>query len=465
MSEKSTKMSAFSCITMAVGAIIGAGLFSALPLGITMVGHKVGWAFIAAAIFVCLKTLPSLYLQSSLPVSGSSYMYLARLVHPSVGYVQSLNSIIGTLNIAVMSMTFANYFSQLFPNAELNATVIAVVCALFFSVIGTFGAKFTGTLQNIIVALLVSALGIYIVKGMPAVDHAANIADFIAPTADFFGIWGAVAILNYTLQGGAIVGSFADEVENPGRTIPLSFFGATIIVTLIYIVIGYITVSVGPIGDANGGYNLGAIAGTFMSANLVRYFIVAGALFGTITTLNGSLMIYSRLHFVGAKDGIWPKVLTKTNKYNVPYISLWASSIFAIGMMLTGINLSDVLKIVSVPGLLLGIVFYIPPIIFEKRYPNAAARASIKLSRPVNIALCIFSVVMSIYMGFSLLKSLTASKVISMAIFYCAGYVYYFVRWKYMKDKHGIDIIQNAKGSVPQWDLRNAPLTKEEAAK
>ena len=31
-----------------------------------MVGAKVGWALVAAAIFICVRTLPSLYLQSSL---------------------------------------------------------------------------------------------------------------------------------------------------------------------------------------------------------------------------------------------------------------------------------------------------------------------------------------------------------------------------------------------------------------
>lgn len=42
MQEKSNKMTVFSCITMSIGAIIGSGLFSSLPMGIDMVGPKVG---------------------------------------------------------------------------------------------------------------------------------------------------------------------------------------------------------------------------------------------------------------------------------------------------------------------------------------------------------------------------------------------------------------------------------------
>lgn len=459
MKEKNTKMSMFSCITMAIGAIIGAGLFSSLPLGITMVGANIGWAFVLAALFICIRTLPSLYLQSSLPVSGSSYVYLARLVHPSVAFMQSLNSVIGTLNIAVMSMTFANYFIQLFPSANLNPTVIAVACALIFATIGTFGAKTTGQVQNVIVFLLIIALGLYMFFGIGKVEHAMTLKEFMVPTVGFAQMWAAIAIVNYALQGGAVIASFADEVENPGKNIPLSFFGGTAFVTVIYIIIAYITYGLGPVGELNGGYNLGAIASTFMPNVLVKFFIVAGALFATITTLNGSFMIYSRVHYMGARDGVWPKVLAKTNKYNVPYVALWVSTIFAVGMMLLGIQLSDVLRIVSVPGLLLGIVFYIPPMTFAKKFPIAASKSYIRIPQPLNIALCVFSIVISFYMGQSLLRSLTLDKIITMAVFYIVGYIYYYFRWKYMK-KQGVDIIENAKGILPQWEARNTPETQ-----
>lgn len=457
MTYKSTKMSTLSCITMSIGAIIGAGLFTSLPLGITMVNSKVGWAFIAGAIFIIMRTLPSLYLQSALPVSGSTYVYLSRFLHPSIAYIQSLNSIIGSLNIAIMSMTFSNYFVQLFPEANLNLQFVAIVCALTFAAIGTFGARITGNIQNVIVALLIVALGIYIFLGIPQVNHGAKLVDFITPTMDFVKLWGAVAILNYALQGGAIVASFADEVENPRRTIPLSFFIGTGVVTIVYILIAYVTYALGPIeGAANGGYNLGAIASTFMPTLLVKFFIVAGALFATVTTLNGSLMIYSRLHAATARDGIWPAIIAKTNKYKVPYISLWASTIFAIGMMLTGIKLNDILRIVSVPGLLLGIVFYLPPILFVKRFPNAAKKSYMQLPQWLNIMLCVFSVIVSFYMGWSLLVSLKLQMIINMGIFYFIGYGYYILRWQYMKRKHGFDIIENSKKPVPQWEERNS---------
>ncbi len=451
MSQKNTKMTMLGCVTMAMGAIIGAGLFTSLPMTLDMVGSNVGWALILTTIFICLKTLPSLYLQSSLPVTGSTYVYIARLIHPAVGYVQTLNSVIGALNISIMSMTFANYFVELFPEIALDTKLVAVACALIFTVIGTFGANAIGKFQNIMMALLLIALGVYIFFGIGAVEVGTTVQDFIVPTVDFATMWGAMAILNYSLQGGAIVSSFADEVENPGKVIPLSFFLGTVLVMVLYIVIAFVTYGAGPI---DGGYNLATIAATFMSPTLVRFFIVAGALFATITTLNGSLMIYSRVHYASAKDGIWPEVIAKTNKYNVPYVSLWVCTLIAVGVMLTDIDLGSILRIVSIPGLLLGVVFYIPPLTFAKRYPNAAKKSYFKIPFVLNAILCVFSVVMSFYMGWSLLMDI-GSRAIPMAIFYVGGYVYYYFRWQYLKKHKGIDIIERTKGSLPQWDELN----------
>ena len=236
--------------------------------------------------------------------------------------------------------------------------------------------------------LLLVALGVYIFFGIGAVPGE-TLADYIKPTADFVTLWGAVAILNYALQGGAAVAAFADEVENPSFTIPVSFFAGTGFVTLLYCVIAYVTYGLGPVEGTTGmdAYNLGVIAATFMSPLLVKFFIVCGALFATVTTLQSSLLLYSRMWYVSAKDGIWPKIFTRTNKYNVPWFALWFSTFCACVAILSGIQLSDVLKIVSIPGLLLGILFYYPCLAFLKRYPNAAKRSYLRVPTPVQAVL------------------------------------------------------------------------------
>ena len=151
---------------MSIGAIIGAGLFSSLPMGIDMVGPKVGRALVAGAIFICMKTIPSLYMQSAIPISAGGYVYMSRFIHPSVAFVQSLNSCVGMLNIAVMSMTFASYFCQLFPNAAkrsfLRVPAWLQIALCLFSMGISFYMGLT-LLQSLNPSLAISMIAFYIV--------------------------------------------------------------------------------------------------------------------------------------------------------------------------------------------------------------------------------------------------------------------------------------------------------------
>ena len=130
--------------------------------------------------------------------------------------------------------------------------------------------------------------------------------------------------------------------------------------------------------------------------------------------------------------------------------------------IMVGIQLSDVLRIVSIPGMLLGILFYYPAMVFMKRYPNAAKRSFLRVPTWLQIALCVFSMGISFYMGLTLLKSLNPSLAISMVVFYIVGYGYYFIRVAYMK-KQGVDIIARGKVEPASWIEKNKPLTAEEA--
>lgn len=132
--------------------------------------------------------------------------------------------------------------------------------------------------------------------------------------------------------------------------------------------------------------------------------------------------------------------------------------------IMVGIQLSDVLRIVSIPGMLLGILFYYPAMVFMKRYPSAAKRSFLRVPTWLQIALCVFSMGISFYMGLTLLKSLNPSLAISMVVFYIVGYGYYFIRVAYMK-KQGVNIIARGKAEPASWIEKNKPLTTEEEAK
>ena len=159
--KKNGKLSLGTCMTMSMGSIIGAGIFSTTPMAVGMVGNGICWAFLLAAIFLTLKMLPQVVASSALPASGANYMQLSRLVHPVFGMSEAFNWVlIGSMNIATMSLTFSTYFCILFPSVPPK--VAAIGCCLIFTIIATFGAKISGHVQNVCVLILFIALGTYI---------------------------------------------------------------------------------------------------------------------------------------------------------------------------------------------------------------------------------------------------------------------------------------------------------------
>lgn len=119
-------------------------------------------------------------------------------------------------------------------------------------------------------------------------------------------------------------------------------------------------------------------------------------------------------------------------------------------------------KIKKAEDMLPGILFYYPAMVFVKRYPNAAKRFFMRVPTWLQIALGVFSMGISFYMGLTLPKSLNPSLAISMAVFYIVGYGYYFIRVVYMK-KQGVDIIARGNVEPALWIEKNKPLTAEEA--
>ncbi len=455
MKETKKKLSLSMAIALAMGAIIGSGIFVFTGYAIGLAGTGVPLAFIIAACLTIYMTLPSMQVGSAIPATGGSYMYVSRFVHPFLGYIQILNTLIGSLNIAVMSLAFSAYFVKLVPGADLyiSAAVIAVV----FAGIGTFGVRMSGRLQQIIVAILVLALGIYIFGGFSHIDPThVTPAKVFQPLGGFAGLWAAIAIVRYTLQGGTIVLALGNEIENPGRNIPLTFFLATFITAIIYALVGYVTVGVGPY-ELIANKPLADAAQLFLQGPWMTFFLLGGGILATLTTLNGSFLIYSNVHWAAARDGIWPKFFAKRNPHNVPHRTLWTVTLVSLLIILARIELGRIFMIVAVPGLLLSAIYYLPSLLLPEKLPNCHKNAYFKMNKTTNYIVCITSVGLSMWLGWSLFKRMQPQDYKAMLIFFVIGIVYWFIRINFLK-KQGTDLIADMKAYPDIW------LEKEAAA-
>lgn len=447
---------------MAIGSIIGAGIFARTPLVIRLVGNGLVWGFLLAAVFVFFKTVPEVILSSALPANGASYMHLTRLLHPGLGATHAFNQLVlGTMNVAIMSLTFAEYFIVLAPSASIPT--VAVCVALFFTVISTFGVKVSGWIQNVCVVILLIALAVFVFGGIPSVQI--TLMDVIAPSVKITRIWAAMGLLHGSLIGANVLMYAADEIENPERTIPIVFVISTLICAALFAVVGFVSLGNIPLDMwADRAVNLATAAEKFLSPQLLTFFIVAGPLLAVATSINGIILMFSRAHFAAARDGLFPELISKVNKYGAPAGSIWFNSLIGILAIVAGFDLGDVVLMVSVPGLLLAPIIFLSVFVLPKKFPLCYKHSFLKIPHWVAKIIVVVAAVLSYVLGASVLSRMTPKNWTAMVLFYSVAFVYTVVRRQYLIKTRGVDIFKKMKEPYLPWITKENELARKEQA-
>ena len=72
----------------------------------------------------------------------------------------------------------------------------------------------------------------------------------------------------------------------------------------IYALMAYVTVGVMP--NFYEIDNLATVAEKFLNPTLLVFFVAGGALLAVVTSINSAMMMFSRINFAAARDGLFP---------------------------------------------------------------------------------------------------------------------------------------------------------------
>ncbi len=243
---KKQKMKLLSCILMGIGSIIGASVFATTPIAIKIIGgNGIVVGFICAALFVFLRSIPEMLMVAALPANGGSYMYLTRLVHPLLGTWDAFN--------------------------ELAVGVLLIALAVY--VIGGWGATVV------------------------------TFGEVVSSTIELAPLWAAMGIMHGSLIGANVLYYSAEEIEDPGKNVPIAYLVSTLATAVIYALMAYVTVGVMP--NFYEIDNLATVAEKFLNPALLVFFVAGGALLAVVTSINSAMMMFSRINFAAARDGLF----------------------------------------------------------------------------------------------------------------------------------------------------------------
>lgn len=344
---KTKKLGFWMMLSLVIGNMIGSGIFM-LPASLAKYGSisLFGWVF--TGLGTLMLALVFCRLAAHNPLAGGPYAYAHQGFGDYIGFQVAWNYwiYVFTGNAAIVISATA-YLSVFMPEINTNPvfsffTSLAIIWGLtllnMISIRQSAIFQMATTILKLLPLLAIICFGIFHVSPQ-------NFTPFNASgETPLMAIIGASTITMWALLGIESATVPADHIKNPKKTIPRATLWGTIFVVLFYIIISGIIMGMIPMGILQNSSAPFADAAQILFGPMGRFLIAAGAFVAGIGALNGWIMLQGQVPLVAAKDGLFPKIFSKTMKNGTPGFGLVLSSGVITLMLMLNYNASLVDK-------------------------------------------------------------------------------------------------------------------------
>jgi APA family basic amino acid/polyamine antiporter len=327
---------------MAVGAMLGTGVFVLPGIGIGLAGQWVCLSFLIGGLIVLPAVFTKAELATAMPVSGGAYIYVDRAMGPWMGTIAGLGTWLSlSFKTAFQCVALGAYLVLFSDIPPMTFTLICLTALIGLNLVGV--GKVAG-IQKIIVFICLISLAFYCWGGVSSVDFSRTTE---ALPYGWFGIFEGAAILFSSYAGVTKVCSIAEEVHHPSRNLPLGMLAAHFSVMIVYLAVGYVIGgNVAPADIATSATPITTAGVLFLNETTLQYMAIV-AVIGLIASANAGVLSLSRFPFAMARDNLLPKQLDVINKrYGTPVRSILMSGA-VLFMLIAWVPLMTLAKLAS----------------------------------------------------------------------------------------------------------------------
>ena len=201
-------------VFVGLGAMIGAGVFSAFGPAARAAGNAFVVGLAIAALVAWCNALSSARLAALYPQSGGAYVYGRERLGPLWGFIAGWGFIVGKLaSCAAMALTFGSYAAP-----EL-ARPLAVGAVVVVTAVDYFGVHKTALATRIIVVVVLAVLATVVAAvWLGGAADASRVLPLHAPSLG--GVLESSGLLFFAFAGYARIATLGEEVKDPARTLP-----------------------------------------------------------------------------------------------------------------------------------------------------------------------------------------------------------------------------------------------------
>jgi APA family basic amino acid/polyamine antiporter len=350
-------------VLLTVGSVIGTGIFlvSADIAKVLPHGGMLLLVWLAGGLLSLTGALTYAELGAMFPRAGGIYHFLKEAYGPLPGFLYGWACFLVIMSggIAAIAVGFGEYLGAFFPfsstgNVLLSQTIgswtwnlsgvqiMAVAAILVLTAVNHFGLKQGAAVQNLMTVLkigailAVAALG-FLVPARSALGVTAPLGA-ASPGGGLLAAFGIAMIAAlWTYDGWYGLTFSAGEMKNPGRSLPLGLIGGTAIITGLYLLINVVYLRAMPVEKMANESRIGEAAASILLGPVAGQWLAAAVVVSTFGCLAATILYSSRIYQPMAEDGLFFRSLSRIDPVtHVPARSLWAQSLWAVVLTLSG---------------------------------------------------------------------------------------------------------------------------------
>ncbi|MFB6278846.1 MAG: amino acid permease [Salinibacter sp.] len=358
--------------TIGVGTMIGAGIFVLPGIVAENAGPAGMISFLIGGLVSLLTALSLSELATGMPRAGGSYYYVNTALGSFFGSVVGWSMWGGLMFATAFYMLgFGQYLTYFVPLGDTGVAIAALLMAALLVGVNYRGVKETGSLQNLIVILLIGFILVFLVFGVFNVD----METFRPFNPDGWGAVASTAATVYvTFIGFEVIATSAEEIKNPGRNLPLSMIASVLTPTVFYVLVMLVSTGVLPINELipeNTNIPVADVAEQYLGT-AGALMMVIGAVLATVSSANASILSAARVNFAMGRDKILTPWLNNIHPdYRTPYRAILVTGAVILGLIALGVGIETLADVASFAYLVTYALVHVAVFVMRRAEPEA----------------------------------------------------------------------------------------------
>jgi APA family basic amino acid/polyamine antiporter len=349
---------------LVIGAVVGSGIFMTpgiIAAGLPSPGLLL-CVWLAGGLITLCGALSFAELGAMFPKAGGQYVYLREAYGSGAAFIfgWAFFGFIMCGGLAALAVAFAEFLGSFVPALGMSRVifraeivglsfslsagqVVAALSTLFLTFVNSFGIRSGAIFQNLMTFLRLGTVAALVVLGVlfGVKAGASNFHPLFPPGPGFPAVLKplglALVAVFWTYDGWYAVNCTAEEIRDPGRTIPRGLTLGVLSVTVIYVSINLVYLLALPLGEISGVVRVGEKAASALFGAGGAALFSALVMVSVFGCLNANILFGPRVFYAMARDGYFFKAMGRLGrKSRVPTGALWGQAAWTAVLCLSG---------------------------------------------------------------------------------------------------------------------------------